>query len=114
MKIGLSCEGVNWNFPVLKRHLAIYNICHTPVCEGQYHPTSVPNFPVFGKVESRRWRAMSSNPYFTVSSDPVIHESMSMFFQYPKWAVILSREIRNAELAHLDSIATQRKPNLCR
>jgi hypothetical protein len=28
--------------------------------------------------------------------------------------VILSREIRNAELAHLDSIATQRKPNLCR
>jgi hypothetical protein len=54
-----------------------YNICRTPVCEGQYHSTSAPNFPVFGKVESRRWRAMSSNPYFTVSSDPVIHESMS-------------------------------------
>jgi hypothetical protein len=69
MKIGLSYERVNWNFPVLKRHLAIYNICHTPVCEGQYHSTSAPNFPV-DKVESRRWRAMSNNPYFTVSSYP--------------------------------------------
>jgi hypothetical protein len=50
-----------------------------------------------GKVESMRWRAMSSNPYFIVSSDPVIHESMSMFFQYPQssshWRIHISLRI---------------------
>jgi hypothetical protein len=77
MKIGLSCERVNWNFPVLKRHLAIYNIQYMPPPHPRMRASislhiTAPNLVRLNPGVGERWVVIHTLPCPVIqwSSDP--------------------------------------------